>query len=136
MATALTVIAVLAALVLMTGLVLLWRLHALGRRVGSFECAMREGEHWHAGIAAYAKDDLTWYRVVSLSLRPSRRWARRDMWVHERRVREIEGGTSRVVEVHCHFGDEQFYLAARDHSLDGLVSWLEAGPPGPRTENV
>lgn len=136
MGTVLGVIGAILALVLLVGGLLLWRLHALGRRVGSFECAMRRGEHWHAGIATYARDHLDWHRVVSLSLRPSRRWARRDLGVIERRRRQLEGRTSQITEVHCGYRGQEFYLAAEDRALDGLVSWLESSPPGPRTERI
>lgn len=136
MSTALTVAGVLAAIVLIVLLFILWRVHALGRRVGSFECAYRDGEHWHAGIATYAREHLDWHRLISLSLRPARRWTREDLAVQQRRQRQIEGGRSRIVEVQCRYGSQEFYLAAGDSALDGLVSWLEAVPPGARGESV
>lgn len=136
MGTVLGVIGAILALVLLVGGLLLWRLHALGRRVGSFECAMRRGEHWHAGIATYARDHLDWHRVVSLSLRPSRRWRREDLMVLRRNLRQLEGRASQVGEVHCAYRGQDLFLAANDQALDGLVSWLESAPPGPRTERI
>ncbi|MGC0143290.1 DUF2550 family protein [Pseudactinotalea sp. Z1732] len=136
MATALIWIGgLLAASLLVAGL-LLWRLHALGRRVGSFECAVREGEHWHAGIATYTRSGLDWHRVVSLSLRPSRRWDREELVLLARRNRQIDGRASRVVEMHCRHENSEFYLAAQSSALDGLVSWLEAAPPRSANETI
>lgn len=136
MSTAVTVTGVLLALVVLAGVILLWRVHALGRRVGSFECAMRTGEHWHAGIATYARGHLDWHRLVSLSWRASRRWQRSELMIRERRKRQIEGGASRIVEVRCGYRDQEFHLAAQDRALDGLVSWLESSPPRAHGESV
>jgi len=136
MGTLLIIIGALLALCLLAGGLLLWRLHALNRRVGSFECAMRHGEHWHAGIATYARNHLDWHRVVSLSLRPSRRWRRGDLMVLRRNLRQLDGRASQVGEVHCVFRDQDLVLAANDQAVDGLVSWLESAPPGPRTERI
>lgn len=125
----------LAASLLIAGL-LLWRLHALGRRVGSFECAVREGEHWHAGIATYTRATLDWHRVVSLSPRPSRRWSRSRLTVLSRQRRQIEDRASRIVEMHCRHGGREFHMAAQDSALDGMVSWLEAAPPWSNSERM
>lgn len=114
---------------------LLWRLHALGRRVGSFECALREDERWHAGIITYTRTKLDWYRLVSMSLLPNRRWSRTTLTVLGRRQRQIEGRPSRIVEMRCRHGEQEFYLAAREDALDGMVSWLEAAPPRPHSEH-
>ena len=136
MATALIGIGGLLLFSLLLAGMLLWRIRALGHRVGSFECALREGEHWHAGIATYSRATLDWHRVVSLSPRPSRRWSRMELELLERRQRQIEGRPSRVVEMHCRYQGAEFYLAAQDSALDGLVSWLEALPPRSNTESI
>ncbi len=120
---------------LLAGL-LLWRIRALGHRVGSFECALREGEHWHAGIATYSRATLDWHRVVSLSPRSSRRWSRTGLELLERRQRQIEGRPSLIVEMHCRHEGTEFHLAAQDGALDGLVSWLEALPPRSNSESI
>lgn len=136
MATALIWIGGLLAAALLLAVLLLWRLRALGHRVGSFECAYRSGEHWYAGIATYTRATLQWHRVVSLSPRPSRRWSRTGLILLQRRQRQIEGRASRVVEMHCRYEGEDFYLAAQDGALDGLVSWLEATPPRSNTDSI
>ncbi|MBK5249334.1 MAG: DUF2550 domain-containing protein [Actinomycetales bacterium] len=111
----------------------LWRLRTLSHRVGSFECAMHTDGRWLAGIATYTRDHLAWYEVVSLSVRPSRRWARRELDITSRELRRLGAGTSRISEAHCTYRGEGFLLAGRDHALDGLTAWLEAAPPGPIT---
>ena len=68
------------ALVLLTGGFLV-RLRYLAGQVGSFECAMRlpGGQRWLSGVASFRLDSLQWYRLMSLSTRPSRVWRRLDL---------------------------------------------------------
>lgn len=113
-----------------------WRLRAIGSRVGSFECALLLGERWYAGIATYTRDHLAWYEVVSLSTHPQRSFDRRELLILDRRARHLEDRMSHVSEARCRHRGEEFYLAAADGSIDGLVSWLEASPPDSRTSRV
>ncbi|QGH68898.1 DUF2550 family protein [Pseudactinotalea sp. HY158] len=113
-----------------------WRLRAIGSRVGSFECALLLGDRWFAGIATYTRDHLAWHEVVSLSIQPQRTFDRRELLILARRARRIEERTSQVSEAHCRYRGEEFYLAAPDGAIDGLVSWLEASPPDSRTSRV
>ncbi|TDE96022.1 DUF2550 family protein [Occultella glacieicola] len=133
-AIAVGVVAIAFALVLV-GL-FLWRLRALTRRVGSFECAKNTGNHWLAGIASYTRDHLDWYEVVSLSLRPTTRWERRELDILDRSRREVDGRLSSVSEARCVYAGSEFLLAANDQALDGLRSWLEAAPPDPNTSRI
>lgn len=125
------IVAVLAALVVV--IAFLWRLRRLNHRVGSFECALYEGKHWSAGIAAYTRDRLEFYGVVSLSLRPARSWPRRRMDIRKRLPPAEPGALS---EVACQIDGTQFRLAAEDGALDGLRSWLEAAPPDASTSRI
>ena len=55
------------------------RLRRLAGRVGSFECALRRPgrSRWMSGIATFGGDSVEWTRLVSLSVRPRYRLARR-----------------------------------------------------------
>lgn len=106
-----------------------WRLHAIGSRVGSFECAVLSGDRWRAGVATYTRGYLNWYEVVSLSVAPSRRFNRRDLLILGRERRQLETGPSQISEARCMYHGKALRIAANDGALDGLVSWLEASPP-------
>ena len=135
MPEALTVIIVAALVVVALAALFFWRLRTLSHRVGSFECALYEGKHWASGIATYTRDHLDFYEVVSLSLRPSRRWARREMDILGRE-RPVDDGPGAVSEARCVYAGAEFRLAAEDGALDGLRSWLEAAPPDPSTSRI
>lgn len=110
---------------------LLARIRSLGRRLGSFECALRPGGHagWGSGIAAIGADTLDWYRVLSLMPRPERSWPRRALVVHERSYRLSGGRLTSVVELRCSAGREEFTLALSEPASAALTSWIEAVPP-------
>ncbi|WP_022918249.1 DUF2550 family protein [Ruania albidiflava] len=112
-----------------------WRLRTLSHRVGSFECALFEGKRWASGIVTYTRDHLDFYEVVSLSLRPSRRWARREMDILARE-RPVDDGPGALAEARCSYAGTEFQIAAEDGALDGLRSWLEAAPPDPSTSRI
>ena len=118
------------ALVLLTGGVLV-RLRYLAGQVGSFECAMRlpGGQRWLSGVASFRLDSLQWYRLMSLSTRPSRVWRRLDLELSAAKRRREQG---RVVEVHCvdaTAGSDGFDLAMMEESHSALVAWVESAAP-------
>lgn len=114
----------------------LWRLRTIGGRVGSFQCALRRSSRWVPGIAAYTRDALVWYDVVSLSRRPRHRWDRDDLLIQDRVVRPevTRGGT--LVEARFDYHGGRVELSAPAPAFEGLVSWLEAAPPGARSNGV
>ena len=123
-----TIVAV--TLVLLTGGFLV-RLRYLAGQVGSFECAMRlpGGQRWLSGVASFRLDSLQWYRLMSLSTRPSRVWRRLDLELSAARRRREQG---RVVEVHCvdaTAGSDGFDLAMMEESHSALVAWVESAAP-------
>ena len=109
----------------------LGRLRYLAGQVGSFECAMRPtgGQRWMSGVASFQFDSLEWYRLVSLSTRPTRVWRRLDLELSAARRRREQG---RVVEVHCvdaTRSPEGFDLAMMEESHSALVAWVESAAP-------
>ena len=107
------------------------RLRYLAGQVGSFECAMRlpGGQRWLSGVASFRLDSLEWYRLMSLSTRPSRVWRRLDLELSAARRRREQG---RVVEVHCvdaTAGSDGFDLAMMEESHSALVAWVESAAP-------
>ena len=107
------------------------RLRYLAGQVGSFECAMRlpGGQRWLSGVASFRLDSLQWYRLMSLSTRPSRVWRRLDLELSAAKRRREQG---RVVEVHCvdaTAGSDGFDLAMMEESHSALVAWVESAAP-------
>ena len=118
------------ALVLLAGGFLV-RLRYLAGQVGSFECAMRlpGGQRWLSGVASFRLDSLQWYRLMSLSTRPSRVWRRLDLELSAAKRRREQG---RVVEVHCvdaTRSPDGFDLAMMEESHSALVAWVESVAP-------
>jgi hypothetical protein len=107
------------------------RVRSLGRRLGSFECALRRGARsaWASGIATYGVDTLDWHRVLSFSPGPERSWRRSRIEVVNRSVRLTAGRRTSVVELSCRVDDDEFLLALSEQAFSGLTSWLEAAPP-------
>ena len=108
------------------------------QRGGSFDCSLRLkqkrfGQGWALGVARYTGDQLEWYRVFSMSLRPRRVLPRQDLKIVGRREPEypetlaiMSGHT--IVELTE--AREPLELAMSQEAITGLVAWLEAGPPG------
>lgn len=109
--------------------VLLLRIRALGRVVGSFECAWRavDDQDWMSGMACYGVGRLDWYRTVSLLPRPARRWQRSQLRLGE--YRQLPGAARTTMEVRCRLDGEEFYLAMDGDALAGVTGWLESLPP-------
>jgi len=128
--TAGAVLVVLALVAVLLLVLFAVRVRRLARRIGSFECALRPAgrRDWTSGIAVFGVGRVDWYRLVSLSLRPDRTFARSDLEVLER-VHRKPGGAGQVTEVRCGLPGQEVELAMRRESLAGLVSWLESAPP-------
>jgi type II secretory pathway component PulM len=136
MPAALIILGVVALLALALALVFFWRLRSIAARVGSFQCALHTGSRWVPGIAMYTHDALVWYDVVSLSRSPRHRWDRSDLVILERCVRQDPVHDRVVVEARCLDATEPLQIAAAPAAFEGLVSWLEASPPGARSSGV
>ncbi len=92
-----------------------------------------EGRGWSPGIARFAGDDLRWYRVFSLSVRPRRTLSRRALSVDGRRQ---PTATERLVLpadwiiLRCTSQRDTVEIAMAETTLTGFLSWIEAAPPG------
>ena len=115
---------------------------------GSVECALRRGtdRHWRLGLAAYRGDELCWYPIFGLRLRPGEVFDRRGLTVVSRRPADDTETTSLgpgTVVVECdrpatgaaaHCGRWRAVPPRAAAALTGFLAWLEAAPPGPVTE--
>ena len=124
------------------------RRYLLERGGGTVEAGLRKGSGpWRLGLASYQSEELHWFGVFGLSMRPDEIFPRRDLALVARRL-PSEAETASLgpgmIVVQCQLGEGQLgegqlgegtpdsivELALADSALTGLLSWLEAGPPG------
>lgn len=119
------------------------RQRLLNRMGGNFECSLRlrlttPGAGWVLGVCRYSEGILEWFRFFSYSPRPRLTFLRSELKVLETRdpdpVEAVALSSDQTVvriEAPGHDG-EVWELAMSSDSLTGLLSWLEAAPPGVR----
>ncbi len=112
----------------------------LERTGANVECGLRRDRGtWRLGVASYRLDELCWFGVFGISMRPEETFPRRDLAVVSRRPPTEDEisilGPDRIV-VECQLGDAPpagppgVELALAEPALTGLLAWLEAAPPG------
>jgi hypothetical protein len=126
-------------LVLLYGLLLVLRRRLLSRHGGTFELSHRmrldqeSGRGWLLGLGRYSGEELEWFRIFTLAVRPKRAWHRSRLTYDD--VREPEGLERTVLYpdhlvVDCRSPQGLVELAMSRDSLTGFQAWLEARPPG------
>jgi hypothetical protein len=136
-------IAILTVLLLVLPLILLAvRRRWLARAGGTFECSLRlrtstPGAGWALGVARYNAENLEWFRFFSYSYRPRRTFIRSEVNVLDNRDPDSVEAVSlyagqRIVRVQTTSVSsvQVTDLAMSQESLTGMLSWLEAAPPG------
>ena len=110
-------------------------------RGGSIDCGLRRrlDRRWRLGLAEYRPEELRWYPVFGLRLRPQAVFDRRALCVVSRRPAdavEVTSLGSGTVVVECDTGAAagRVELALGEDALTGFLAWLEAAPPGPVSE--
>ena len=136
------ILAVLIVLVVLALALLVARRRWLDRLGGTFECSLRlrmttPGAGWVLGVARYSEGILEWFRFFSYSPRPRVTFTRGAVRVLESRGPDpVEAvalnADQRVIRVATETNDTGWELAMSPDSLTGLLSWLEAAPPGVR----
>jgi Protein of unknown function (DUF2550) len=138
------VFCVLIALVLISLLTLAFRRRWLDRVGGTFDCSLRlrmttPGAGWVLGVGRYSEGILEWFRFFSYSLRPRMVFPRRNVRVLETRLPDPVEAVAlkpdeKVLRLEMNDGraEAEWELAMSEESLTGLLSWLEAAPPGVR----
>ncbi len=113
----------------------------LARQGGLFDCSVRlsstsPGAGWAMGVARYSGDNLEWFRVFSIALRPRLIFPRSQARAGQQREPDpIESvflyDEQRILALELTDG-RSWELAMSVASLTGLLSWLESAPPGAR----
>lgn len=116
----------------------------LDRLGGTFECSLRlnmstPSAGWALGVGRYNEGILEWFRFFSYALRPHQVFERAAVRVVETRDPDMVEAVAltsdhRVLrlEIPDARPDQEWELAMSPDSLTGLLSWLEAAPPGLR----
>ena len=129
-----------AAVLLLAGVgVFAVRRYLIARGMATFDCSMRRDTTahkiggWMLGVARYERDRLDWFRVFTLSPRPSRSLTRSRLVILDRRA--PLGAEAHVlmpgsVIVRCAYGHSTMELAMSEGAYSGLATWLESAPPG------
>jgi hypothetical protein len=119
--------------------VLFARRELIARGGGTVEVSFRlstriAGRGWSPGIARFTGDEMRWYRVFSLSFRPSRTLSRRSLAVDRRRPPEpaerLVLPEDWVVLRCAPPAQPPVEIAMAGTTLTGFMSWIEAAPPG------
>ncbi|WP_213456152.1 DUF2550 domain-containing protein [Rhizomonospora bruguierae] len=94
---------------------------------------MVSGRGWSPGFARFDGDDLRWYRMFSLAIRPRRVLSRNGLVVQSRR--EPTGPEKFAlpddwVILRCLAQNSPVEIAMARSTVTGFLSWIEAAPPG------
>ena len=114
------------------------RRRMLQRGGGTVDLSLRlrrrtHGRGWVLGVGRFDGDELKWYRVFSLAMRPRRTLSRRDLSVVTRRQPlgpERLALLAGAVVMECRSVDGGVELAMDPSAVTGFLAWLEARPPG------
>lgn len=128
----------LALVVVAYGVALLVRRRWLSRNGGTFEVSVRvrpgrAGRGWVLGVGRYTGDELEWFRIFSLGVRPRFRYRRAELEFLSRRDPErVESYSlySGHIVVSCRTPSGLLEVAMSPAALTGFLAWLEAAPPG------
>jgi uncharacterized protein DUF2550 len=103
----------------------------LERGGGTVECGLRrQNGSWRLGVARYRGEELRWYGIFGLSVRPDEVFPRRDLTVVSRRLpTEAEAASlgPDMVVVECRFGEDTSQRGGAHGAGDGQAA---ASGPG------
>lgn len=129
----------------------------VARHGGTFECSLRRrsprrrpanasgteapSTDWVLGVARYSGEYLEWFRFFSVFWWPKHRFLRSEVSVVDHRTPTKDEAVALyadqevvTVEIGGVGRSEQRDLAMTPDSLTGMLSWLEAAPPGIRRD--
>jgi hypothetical protein len=123
------------------------RREVIARRRGAMGMSMRlstyvPGRGWAPGLGQFTGDELRWYRLFSLGVRPRKVLVRHNLTVEQRRAPE---GAERLsmpegwVVLRCSAVAKSAYsrgkssdgveIALAEPAVTGFLSWIESAPP-------
>jgi hypothetical protein len=115
----------------------------LERRGGTVDCGLRQPAghgRWRMGVASYQRDQLCWYHLFGVLLRPEAVLERRGLSVVSRRPpgpdEAASLGPGQIVVECAVGGGDRVELAMSEGALTGFLAWLEAAPPGSYLDQI
>jgi hypothetical protein len=125
-------------LILLALLAVLFARRAVVARAGAIKLNLRvstmlDGRGWSPGFGRFAGDELCFYRMFSLAIRPKRRLSRHGLVVERRRQpegQELMSMPADWVILRCLSHQAPIEIAMAKSTVTGFMSWLEAAPPG------
>jgi hypothetical protein len=127
----------LVAVVVLYGVALVVRRRVLSRHGGTFELSLHlepdPGRGWVLGLGRYSGEELEWFRIFTLAVRPKRTWNRGQLSYDGSRPPEAAERDVLYPDhlvIRCGSASGDFELAMSRASLTGFQAWLEARPPG------
>jgi hypothetical protein len=113
----------------------------LERGGGTVECGLRrQNGSWRLGVARYRGEELRWYGIFGLSVRPDEAFPRRDLAVVSRRApTEAEAASlgPGMIIVECRLSEDTSQLPAAPGSGSGTgASGFGSGGGGPGANHV
>lgn len=108
------------------------RRYNLRRALGTVDASIcTAGNSWQMGVCRYQDNDLEWFRLASISMRPKHTFRRSSLELLGRRKpteAEVVKIQPDAVIVELRHEGQDVLLAMRFDAYAGLSSWLEAGP--------
>jgi hypothetical protein len=134
-------------LIVLAGIGIAARRAMLERGGGTVECGLRRltpdgsWQSWRLGVARYQSDELHWYQIFGVLLRPDVILARRGLAVMSRRSPDPAevvslGGDAVIIDCRVGSPPQPVELAMGDEALTGFLAWLEAAPPGSHLDQI
>jgi hypothetical protein len=87
---------------------------------------------WALGLGRFIGDELRWYRLVGVGVKPRYVLRRSDIELTSRRAprgAEVHALPADAVILQCRHGAQSLELAVVGAAATGLSSWLESAPP-------
>jgi hypothetical protein len=125
-------------LILLAFVAALFVRRALMARSGTIKLNLRvstmlDGRGWSPGFGRFVGDELRFYRMFSLAIRPKRRLSRETLVVERRRKpegQELMSMPTDWIILRCLSHQAPVEIAMAKSTVTGFMSWLEAAPPG------
>lgn len=108
----------------------------LSRDGGIFDAELNVGSadepRWVLGMARLSGDDLEWFPVLAVGMRPAKAMSRGAGVIRARTDPDSDPlGSQRIMrlEADSRAGRQVWELALHQNAVTGLLAWLEAAPP-------
>ncbi|MDY5129446.1 DUF2550 family protein [Actinotignum urinale] len=122
--TVFSLLGVIAVILFVLLIYFLWRVRHLLSMMGSSQCAARTGNGaWHTGILFFCQENLEWYAIRSLSMKPKFSISRRTLDT------TVVNETEDAVIIKVLAKNRDIMLAMSHPVYTTMVAWADSAPP-------